>query len=114
MLIEFLRDHSWSSNDVIRKPLNTKKMSTPKKPPGVNVGVKCWPRTSRIEIPRTPSSSGRYPSLNSDPAGIGICDVGDTVTGGAAYRKERDDVNKIPPPARCVSLITSSTRVLGM
>ena len=57
-----MRSASWTSRAVIRKPLSTKKISTPMIPPAARDGVMCKARTIRTARPRSPSSAGRWPS----------------------------------------------------
>src|SRR5437763_1860357 len=51
--------HSASSSEVIRKPLNTKKRSTPSQAPIRKRFQSCEMSTRRMAMPRTPSSAGR-------------------------------------------------------
>src|SRR5712691_11458914 len=63
------RIHSSVRRVVIRKPLRTKKTSTPRKPPRMR--PRWYDMTARIDTPRSPSSEGRYPSENGTTGGAG-------------------------------------------
>ncbi len=99
-----VRSCSRRSSPVIRKPLMTKKTSTPTKPPAIPARP-AWNRTTtRTARPRRPSMSGRNPSWVLEVAGVGtITSLELSVTGEFSAGRNGDAEAKRVSQVRCLT-----------
>ena len=92
-----VRSCSRRRSPVMRKPLMTKKTSTPTKPPAIPARPARNRTTTRTASPRRPSMSGRNPSWVLEAAGVGtITSLELSVTGDfSADRTEDAEVKRL-------------------